>query len=124
MLSNNLPLVPLWLAQDLFELGYKTELIQVYNSTTAHNPLDFEMRRVQSNGRSLVTVLPKIFTDQLGIVRGDLIRFHINIADKRKLVIEKISIAAEELPSPSSSSSLASSSSSGSGSGNTGGNNR
>jgi antitoxin component of MazEF toxin-antitoxin module len=56
------------------------------------NPLDFETRRVQSNGRSLVISLPKQFTDQLNILRGDLIRFHLQVADKRKLVIEKINI--------------------------------
>jgi len=69
---------------------------QLYNARTAYNPLDFETRRVQSNGRSLVTVLPKLFTDRLGIVRGDMIRFHIHAADRKKLVIEKIDFGYDE----------------------------
>lgn len=42
------------------------------------NLLNFETRRVQSNGRSLVTVLPKVYTDELGILRGDLIKFQFH----------------------------------------------
>ena len=78
-------------------------MIQVYNPNTAYKPLDFETRRVQVNGRSLVTVLPKMFTDALGIERGDLIRFHLHAADKSKLVIEKIPIGTE-MPTSSSAS--------------------
>jgi hypothetical protein len=67
-------------------------MVHIYRSNTSHNPLDFETRRVQSNGRSLVISLPKQFTDKLDIVRGDLMTFHLHVADKRKLVIEKIQI--------------------------------
>lgn len=78
-------------------------MIEVYNSNSSRNPLDFETRRVQSNGRSLVTVLPKMFTDALCIERGDLIRFHLHAADKSKLVIEKIPIGTEMSMSSSAS---------------------
>lgn len=71
-------------------------MVQIYNSNSSRAPLDFETRRVQSNGRSLVISLPKQFTDQLQILRGDLMRFHLHIADKRKLVIEKISIDSDD----------------------------
>jgi hypothetical protein len=68
-------------------------MARIYDSVNnSRNPLDFETRRVQSNGRSLVISLPKHFTDQLQILRGDLMRFHLHVADKRKLVIEKIII--------------------------------
>lgn len=71
-------------------------MIQIYNSNSSRSPLDFETRRVQNNGRSLVISLPKQFTDKLGILRGDLIRFHLHVADKRKLVIEKIGVDSDE----------------------------
>jgi hypothetical protein len=87
--------------QDSLQIGYQT-MIQV-NPNTAYKPLDFETRRVQVNGRSLVTVLPKMFTDALGIERGDLVRFHLHVADKRKLVIEKIPIDTG-MATPSTSS--------------------
>jgi bifunctional DNA-binding transcriptional regulator/antitoxin component of YhaV-PrlF toxin-antitoxin module len=68
----------------------------VYSSTIARNPLNFETRRTQSNGQSLMIVLPKVFTERLGIKRGDLVRFYMNNTDKRKIMLEKIS--TEELP--------------------------
>jgi hypothetical protein len=67
-------------------------MVQIYNLNTAYKPLDFEIRRVQVNRRSLVTVLPKMFTDALEIERGDLIRFHLHVADKKELVFEKFPI--------------------------------
>jgi bifunctional DNA-binding transcriptional regulator/antitoxin component of YhaV-PrlF toxin-antitoxin module len=68
-------------------------LTRIYNSANYNrNPLNFETRKVESNGRSLVTVLPKMFTDELGILRGDIIKFQYYTADKRKIVIEKVNL--------------------------------
>ena len=69
---------------------------RIYDSANKNTkPLNFETRRVQSNGRSLVTVLPKVFTDELRILRGDLIKFQFHTADKKKIVIEKINLEEE-----------------------------
>ena len=71
-------------------------MTRINNSVNnTRNPLNFETRRVQSNGRSLVTVLPKMFADELGILRGDLIKFQYHTADKKKIVIEKINLNEE-----------------------------
>jgi hypothetical protein len=69
---------------------------QIYNQNASRNPLAFETRRVQSNGRSLVVSLPKPFTDQLGILSGDLVRFHLHTVDKRKIVLEKIEMVDDD----------------------------
>jgi hypothetical protein len=69
---------------------------QIHNQNASRNPLAFETRRVQSNGRSLVVSLPKPFTDQLGILRGDLIRFHLHTVNKRKIVLEKIEMVGDD----------------------------
>ncbi len=82
-------LVLLAFAVENFCLGYR-KMPQIHNQNASRNPLVFETRRVQSNGRSLVVSLPKPFTDLLGILRGDLIRFHLHTIDKRKIVLEKI----------------------------------
>lgn len=66
---------------------------QIYNPIISRNLLDFETRRVQSNGKSQVITIPKIFTDALNIERGDLVRFCFHSADRRKVVFEKISTA-------------------------------
>ena len=67
-------------------------MARIYYVNNGRNLLNFETRRVQSNGRSLVTVLPKVYTDELGILRGDLIKFQFHTADKKKIVIEKINL--------------------------------
>jgi bifunctional DNA-binding transcriptional regulator/antitoxin component of YhaV-PrlF toxin-antitoxin module len=91
---DNLVLVPIFTGSK--SLHSEDNMPSVYSSTTARNPLSFETRRVQSNGQSLITVLPKIFADRLGIERGDLVRFYMNNDDKRKIMLEKIS--TEESP--------------------------
>jgi hypothetical protein len=65
---------------------------QIYSSTASRNPLDFETRRTQANGKSIVVTLPKVFADALEIGRGDLVRFCFHSADKRKVVMEKIAL--------------------------------
>lgn len=71
-------------------------MTHIYNSNKTRNPLDFEVRRAQSNGRngqSLVVSIPKPFMDKLGISRGDLIRFHLDTTpNKRRMILEKIEI--------------------------------
>jgi bifunctional DNA-binding transcriptional regulator/antitoxin component of YhaV-PrlF toxin-antitoxin module len=56
--------------------------------------LTFETRRVQSNGRSLVTVIPKPYTDYLEIDRGDLIKFQLqkDPIGRTRIIIEKINL--------------------------------
>ena len=79
-------LVFLAFAVDCFCLGYR-KIPQIYNQNASRKPLAFEMCRVQSTDRSLVS-LPKPFTNQLGILRGNLIRVHLHTVDKWKIVRE------------------------------------
>jgi hypothetical protein len=71
-------------------------MIQIYHSNNSRNPLAFETRRVQHNERSLMISLPMRFVDQLGILKGDLIRFYIPAEDKNKLILQKIDITSVE----------------------------
>lgn len=74
-------------------LSLEYELTQIYKSTS-RDVLTFETRRVQSNGRSLVTVIPKPYTDFLEIEKGDLIKFHLqkNPIGRNKIIIEKVDL--------------------------------
>lgn len=73
-------------------LGYQ-RMARIYDSVkNSRNLLNFETRRVQSNGRSLVIVIPKSYTDYLAIERGDLIKFRLqkDPGGRSKVIIEKI----------------------------------
>ena len=72
-------------------------MARIYHSvknSSSRNLLNFETRRVQSNGRSLVTVIPKSYTDYLAIERGDLIKFQLqkDPIGRSKVIIEKIDL--------------------------------
>jgi formylmethanofuran dehydrogenase subunit D len=51
----------------------------------------FEIRKVQaySGERSLTFVLPKIYSEKLGIAKGDFLKVHI---DDGKLVVQKADV--------------------------------
>lgn len=76
-------------------------MTHIYNSNKARNTLDFEVRRAQSNGRngqSLVVSIPKSFMNKLGIIRGDLIRFHLDATNERRMILEKIEMGDNVYP--------------------------
>jgi bifunctional DNA-binding transcriptional regulator/antitoxin component of YhaV-PrlF toxin-antitoxin module len=52
---------------------------------------DYEIRRVQaySGERSLTFVLPKIYSEKLGIAKGDFLKVHI---EDGKLVLQKADV--------------------------------
>jgi bifunctional DNA-binding transcriptional regulator/antitoxin component of YhaV-PrlF toxin-antitoxin module len=52
---------------------------------------DFEIRKVQaySGERSLTFVLPKIYSEKLGIEKGDFLKVHIEDA---KLIVQKADV--------------------------------
>jgi hypothetical protein len=72
-------------------------LIRIYNPVNNNkNPLNFETRRVQSNGRPLITVLSKLFIDELGILKCDPIKSQDHTANKKKIMIKlKVNEAKE-----------------------------
>jgi hypothetical protein len=71
---------------------------RINHTNDSRNRLNFETRRVQSNGRSLVTVIPKSYTDYLAIERGDLIKFQLqkDLNGRSKVIIEKINLQNDD----------------------------
>lgn len=64
---------------------------RINNPNNPQNPLKYEVRTVQKNARSLVLILPKIYTDFLGIQQSDLIKMQL-MKDERKIVLQKIQL--------------------------------
>ena len=66
----------------------------VNNSYLYGNPLQFETRKVIEKDFSLLLVLPKRFTEYLGILKGDLLKITLlkSQDSKGNLLISKVDL--------------------------------